>query len=179
MRDVIFAVADNGSDCKTLDIGCAFLAVAVGDIIDCTFVILLEDIDIKYVLAYKFLVGYRSDDIFPVAEEDNHVVDIRAVGYELVLLQGCSDKSFFAVDVKFFVGFHHFGSFDRVEVTQFGTTREVLAVFVLQHLIPVDGIVDDVRQVVVNFGNILFHPGNEFVRFVRVELQDTSHFDFH
>ena len=65
MRDVIFAVADNGSDCKTLDIGCAFLAVAVGDIIDCTFVILLEDIDIKYVLAYKFLVGYRSDDIFP------------------------------------------------------------------------------------------------------------------
>ena len=87
LRDVVFAVADHGSDGKTLDIGCAFLAVAVGDIVDGTFVILLEDIDIKYVLAYKLLVGYRSDDIFSVAEEDNHVVDIRAVGYELVLLQ--------------------------------------------------------------------------------------------
>ena len=35
------------------------------------------------------------------------------------------------------------------------------------------------RQMVVNFGDVLFHPGDEFVRLVRVEFQDTSHFDFH
>ena len=34
-------------------------------------------------------------------------------------------------------------------------------------------------QMVINLGNFLFHLGDQFIRLVRVEFQDTSHFDFH
>ena len=77
-----------------------------------------------------------------------------------------SDESFFTVDIKFFVRFHYFGSFDGVEVPEFRAAREILAVFVLQHLIPVDGIIYDVSQMVINLGNFLFHLGDQFIRLV-------------
>jgi len=63
---------------------------------------------------------------------------------------------------------------DRVEVTQFGTTREVLAVFVLQHLIPVDGIVDDVLYVNVfkkndkrTIYNVTYRDGKEGTTYIK------------
>ena len=37
----------------------AFFPVAVNNVVDGTFVVLLEDIGIEYVLAYEFLVCYR------------------------------------------------------------------------------------------------------------------------
>ena len=77
-----------------------------------------------------------------------------------------SDESFFTVDIQFFVRFHYFGSFDGVEVPEFRAAREVLAVFVFQHLIPVDGIIYDVSQMVINLGNFLFHLGDQFIRLV-------------
>ena len=68
--------------------------------------------------------------------------------------------------IEFLVCFYYFGCFDGVEVSQFRVAREILAVFVLQHLIPVDGIIHDVSQVVINLGNFLFHLGDQFIRLV-------------
>ena len=176
---IIFAVADHGSYGETFYVGRSFFSVAVGYVVDCTFIVLLEYIDIKNVLTDKFLIGNGGDDIFTITEEDNDIVDIRTAGYELIFLQGRSDKSFFTVDIEFLVCFYYFGCFDGVEVSQFRVAREILAVFVLQHLIPVDGIIHDVSQVVINLGNFLFHLGDQFICFVWVEFQDTPHFDFH
>ena len=179
MRDIVFTVADHTCHGKTFDIRRSFFAIPVSDIVDGAFVILLEYIDVKYVFAHKLLVGYRSDDIFTIPEEDDHVIDIRTVGYEFILLQCCSDKSFITVDVEFLVGLYHFGGFDGVEVAQFGAAREVLSVFAFQHLIPVYGIVHDVSEVIVDFGDLFFHTGDQFIGFVGVELQDAPHLDFH
>ena len=32
---------------------------------------------------------------------------------------------------------------------------------------------------IINLGHFFFHLGNQFIRFVRVEFQNTPHFDFH
>ena len=34
-------------------------------------------------------------------------------------------------------------------------------------------------EVIVDFGNLFFHTGDQFIGFVGVELQDASHLDFH
>ena len=94
----------------------AFFPVAVDNVVDGTFVVLLEDIGIEYVLAYEFLVCYRSDDITSVAEEDDNIIEVGAVGYEFIFLQAGTDETLFAVDIQFFIGFHHFGRVDGVEV---------------------------------------------------------------
>ena len=34
-------------------------------------------------------------------------------------------------------------------------------------------------EVIVDFGDLFFHTGDQFIGFVGVELQDASHLDFH
>ena len=166
MSDIVFTVADNGGYSEAFDIRCPFFSVTVCHVVNCAFVVLLEYIDIEYVFTDKLLIGDGSNNIFTVAEEDDNVVNIRTACHELIFLQTCSDESFFTVDIKFFVSFYYFGSFDGVEVPEFRAAREILAVFVLQHLIPVDGIIYDVSQMVINLGNFLFHLGDQFIRLV-------------
>ena len=158
---------------------CSLCAVTVGYVVDGTFVILLKDIDIKNVLTDNFLIGNGGDDIFTITEEDNDIVDIRTAGYELIFLQGRSDKSFFTVDIELFVGFHYLSGFDGVEVAQLCATGEVFAIFLFQHPVPLDGIFHDIGQVVVDLGNIFVHAGNRLFGLVGVELQDTPHLDLH
>lgn len=59
------------------------LSIAVSYIVDRTFIVLLEYIDIENVLPTNF-VGNRSNDILTVAEEDNDIIDIRTTCNELV-----------------------------------------------------------------------------------------------
>ena len=99
MCHVIFAVAYYGSHGETLDIMRTFFSVTVDDIVDGAFVVLLEYVGIEYVLAYEFLVCHRSDDVTSVAEEDDNIVEVGAVGYEFVFFQAGTDETLFAVDV--------------------------------------------------------------------------------
>ena len=132
----------------------------------------------QYVLAYEEFVGYTYHLVTAVLVEQNHVVDIRTVGHELVFLERSTDKAVFAIDIKFFVGFHHFGCFDGVEIAEFSATRIVFAIFVLQHFVPVDSIVHNVCQLEVNFFDFLFDAGDVLVGLFLVELQDALHLDF-
>ena len=99
MCDVILTVAHHGSHGEPFHVGCSFFAVAVCYIVNCPFVVLLEYVDIENVLTDKFFVGNRGDEIFTVAEEDDNIVEVGAVGYEVVFFQAGTDETLFAVDV--------------------------------------------------------------------------------
>ena len=99
LGDVVLAVAHNGGHGKALDVSGAFLAVAVAQVVDGALVVLLEHVGIEYVLAHELLVGHRGDKVASVAEEDDDVVQVGAVGQELVFLQTGSDETLLAVDV--------------------------------------------------------------------------------
>ena len=179
MCQVVLAVAHDGCHGKPLDVVGTLLAVAVHYVVDGALVILLEDVGIEDVLPHKLLVGYGSNDIASVAEEEDDIVDVRAVGHKLVLLQAGADEALFAVDVEFLVGFDDFGRVDDVEVAQFSTAGELLAVLLLQHTEPLYRILYDVGQVVLYLLHVVLQTGNQLFRLVRVELQDAGHLDFH
>lgn len=85
--DIIFAVANYRGHGETFYVCRSFFSVAVGYIVDRTFIVLLEYIDIENVFADEFLVGNRSNDILTVAEEDNDIIDIRTTCNELVFFK--------------------------------------------------------------------------------------------
>ena len=58
----------------------------------------------------------EANDVTSVAEEDDNIIEVGAVGYEFIFLQAGTDETLFAVDVQFLIGFHHFGRVDGVEV---------------------------------------------------------------
>ena len=72
---VVFTVTHYAGHGKTFDVAGPFFPVTVAYVVDGTFVILLEYVGIKDVFAHELLVGNRSDDVFPVPEENNYVVD--------------------------------------------------------------------------------------------------------
>ena len=133
----------------------------------------------QYILAHKQLVGHAYHLVSSVLVEQDYIVHVRAVGHKLVLLQGGTYESLFAVDVQLFVGFHHLGRFDGVEVAQLGASRIVGPVLVLQHFVPVDGVVYDVSQLEVYFLYLLLDACDVLVGLVLVELQDALHLYFH
>ena len=101
-REVILAVADDGRHEETLHHVSTARTVAVDHIVDGALVVFLEDGDVEDILPDKHLVGHTHQLVFAVAVEDEHVVDVRTVGDELVLLQARADETLFAVDVELF-----------------------------------------------------------------------------
>ena len=150
MCQVVFTVAGDGSYIETLDVIETVLAVPVGDIVNRPFVVAFENCGMddfgfflfslaSFRFAHERLVADTDDFISSVAVENNGIVDVGTVRNEFVLFERCADKALFAVDIQFFVGLHHLGSYDRIEIAQFGMTRMFVAVFGFQHTEPVAG----------------------------------------
>ena len=178
MGHIVLPVAGDGGDVEALHVVESRLSVAIHYIVNGALVVLLEHIHVQHVLAHEELVRHTDHLVTAVLVEEDDIVDVRAVGHKLVLLERGSDEAVFSVDIKFLVGFHHLSSFDGVEVAELGAARIVLAVLVLQHLEPVDGIVHDVCQLEVDFFDFLLDAGDVLVGLVLVELQDALHLDF-
>ena len=190
MCQVVFTVAGDGSHIETFDVVETVLAVPVGYVVNRPFVVALEHCgmdDFGFFLfrlapfrfAHERFVADTDDFISSVAVENDGIVEIGTVGNEFVLFERCADKALFAVDVQFLVGFHHLGSYDRIEIAQFGMTRMLIAVFGFQHTEPVAGDFHHVVQVAVDACNLIFHPGDGVVGLVFIEFQDSGHFDVH
>ena len=179
LRHVVLAVADDGRHGKALDVGRPVLAVAVAHVVDGALVVLLENVGVEDVLAHELLVGHGRDEVAAVAEEEDDVVQVRAVGQEFVLLQAGADEAFLAVDVELLVGLDDLGGVDGVEVAQLRAAGEVLAVLLLEHTEPVDGIFHEVGQVAFGLLDVGLHAGYLLFGLVGVELQDAGHLDFH
>ena len=54
---------------------CTLFSVTVNHIVDGALIVFLEYIGIKNILAHKFLVGNRSNQISSVPEEDNDIIE--------------------------------------------------------------------------------------------------------
>ena len=73
---IIFTVAGNGSDVEPFDIVESFFSIPIDHIIYGTFVILLEDIDIKDIFADKHFICHTDHLVLAVFIEDDHIVNV-------------------------------------------------------------------------------------------------------
>ncbi len=118
LGDVVHLVAGHGGHVESLDEVVALLAVTINTVVDGALVVLLEHLYMEDVLAHEYLVGHLGDLELSILIEDDDVVEVGAVAYELVLLQACSHETFLSVDVELLVGFHHLGYLDGIEVAE-------------------------------------------------------------
>ena len=176
--DIILLVTGDGGYVEPFDIIRSGLSVPVDDIINRPFVILLEHLHVQDTLADEHLVGNADDLILAIPIEDDDIIEVGAVLYELSLLQPCTDETSLPVDVQLLVGIHHLGRHNRVEVLDFRATQMVLAVLLLQMREPLDRDTHHLAEVLVNLGYLRLDLLYQFVRLVLVELQNTLHPDF-
>ncbi len=73
------------------------------------------------------------------------------------------------------VGFHHFGGLNGLEIAHFGEARKFLSVLLFQMFEPVDGVVDDMVEIVLHTLHLLFDVGNFFFGFFDVEFRNFAH----
>ena len=176
---VVLTIACHTGHIEALDEIEALTTIAIYNIIDGTTVALLKYCQVDDVLTHEDLLSHADNLIFTIAVEDDDVVDVRAVAYELVLLQSCTDEAVLTVDIQFLVGLGHLCSLNGIEITDFGKARMVGPVFVFQILEPLDGDTHHVCQLIVDVGNLVFQSEDQFIGLVAVELQDSGHLDIH
>ena len=131
------------------------------------------------VLAYVNLVRHLHHFVFAVAVEDDDIVDVGAVGYELRLLQSGADEALLTVDVQFLVCLHHLCGVDGVEVTYLGESRVVFAVFLLEVCEPFARHLHHASEVAFYLVNLRLNLCHQFVCLVFGELEDALHLYLH
>ncbi len=144
LRQVILPVAYHAGHGKALHVARAVLALAVHHVVDGAAVVLFEHVQVENVLAHKLLLGHRSDDIAPVAEEHNHVVQVGTARHEFITFQPGAYKALGTVHVKLLVGLHHLRRVYGVEAAQLRAPRVSLAVALLERAEPLHGVLHNV-----------------------------------
>ena len=178
LRGIDFAVACDARHVEALDEARTVLSVAIDEVVGRARIVFLEHLQMQHVLAHEQLVGNAHHLEFSVAIEDDDVVDVGAVAHEFVFLQTRSDEAFLTVDVEFLVGLDDLRGDNRVEVANFGATREVAAVFFLDLRKPFDGDIGHMGEIVDDALDFLLDVGHQLVGLVLVELQNALHLDF-
>ncbi len=178
LGDVVELVACHDGYVESLDEVVALLAVAIYAVVDGSLVVLLEHLHVEDVLAHEYLVGHLGNLEFSVLVEDDDVVEVGAVAYELILLQSCTHETFLSVDVEFLVGLHHLGYLDGIEVSDFGPSRMQLAVLALEIFKPVDGDIGHVGEVVLYFGQFRLDFQQQVIGLILIIFKDSLHLDF-
>ena len=122
---VVLLIASYCTHSKAFNIIAFILTIAIYGIVDSAFVILSPHTYVQYILAHIDLISHLNHLIFTIFVEDDNIVHVRAIGYELgvfVFLQSDTHKSLFGVDIEFFVSFNHLSNLDCFEIAQFGLT---------------------------------------------------------
>ena len=130
------------------------------------------------VLAHEYLVGHLGNLEFSILVEDDDVVEVGTVAYELVLLQSHSHETFLSVDVELLVCLYYLCHLDGIEVADFRLSRMQFSVFTLQIFKPVDGDIGHVRQVVLDFGKFCLDLHQQFISLILIIFKDALHLDF-
>ena len=176
--NVVFLVTRDGRDGKALCIVDAGLALAVNDIIYGAVISAVEYAHIEQVLAEEGLVLNLGDAVFAVLAYDydfRKVGTVADVGAVVVALESYAHEAFCQVGGELGVVVDDLGGSDGLEARKFGKAREVLAVFLLEALEPVDSVAGDVVDVCLHGGHLFFQTCNLFLHGFHVELGNLTH----
>ena len=128
LGEVVLFVFRNAGDVKALHEINAFLSVTVHDVVHGAIIIALEDGDMEEIGAHKEFVRHFHDFIFTVLVENDDVIYVGTIEEVFVLFESCSDETFLAIDIEFFVVFNDRLYVNRSEVANLCASRVCFAV---------------------------------------------------
>ena len=173
LGDVVFLVAGDGSDVETLGVGDGRVAVAVNDVVGRPLVSAVEDADIDQVGPEEGLVADLGDLVEALlvdGDDLGHVGALADQGDAVFALEIHADEAGGEVGIELGVVVDHLGDGDRLEGSDFRLAREVLAVFLLDALEPVDGVFRKVIQLVLDVPHLTLDREDLLVDGFGVEL---------
>ena len=133
----------------------------------------------QHVLAHELLLGHLGHQHGAIAAEHDDVIDLRAFAHLLVLAQAAAPagEAFLAVHVELAIGHGHLGGHDGIEGAQLGAALAADAVFLLQLLEILDGVVDQVGELVLRLLDLLLQVLDVLVGLEAVVLRDALDLD--
>ena len=174
-NELVFLIAGNTRNVETLDIGEARLSVLINHIVHGALIVFLKDRYVYDVFLYILFIGYFGNVHRTAFGKYNHIVDITAITYILVLAQACTHKTFGFVYIEFGIAHHYFGRLDGIEYAHFGFPFAPLTISLFKAFEMGNRIVDKVCEVVFHFLDIGFNFEDIFISLIRVEAGDTNH----
>ncbi len=178
-RYIILSVARNARNRKAFHVGVAGFSVAVNYIIYGAFVIPLENCYVKRILTDERLFGNFSYEIGSVTAEYDNIIYIRAITHIFIFFQSESHKALLAVNIKFFISHRNFCRHNIFKTPDFGSTLAPFAIFLFQIGEPLNGVGNNLLNILLDFFDFLFNGKNIFGSFVGIEFKDSRHADFH
>ena len=82
-------------------------------------------------LANKDFISYSDYFVLSILIENDDVVQVRTVLYELSLLQSSPNKACLTVNVELLVGVNHLCCYNRIKASDFSMAWVFLSVFLL------------------------------------------------
>ena len=168
MCDVVISRAYDACDVKSLDIVFAESSVLIDNVECGSAVVLSEHSDVQYLLADIFFLLYLSHGVSSVFSYDEYVVYCRTIAHIFAPFELVAHKSVGIVATKLFVGYRNSGFFYHVKVAYLGFSCPIFAIFVFNSLKVCNGIVNQVVQVFLYGGNVVFDCNQSVVGSVAV-----------
>ena len=97
--EVVFGIASNGIDVKTLHHGRAARAILIKKMINGAGVAFFPNVGINEAFTDELLIGNFGDHELARREEANDVVDFGAIANRFVLFEAITNEAFFVIDV--------------------------------------------------------------------------------
>ena len=129
------------------------------------------------VLADEALLAHLGDEVYPAAEEDDHVIYVGDVADVLRFLESRADKSLLAVHVELLALHRHLGRLDVVEAADRRPSRVLLPEVLVQRLIPADRLAADIAEPSLGVCHLVHEPGDGGVALLLIKLQDPRHLE--
>ena len=181
MGYVVLFVSRYAGDGESLGVVHSVLAgrfsVAVDDVVYSSAVASVVDADVEQVLAEIVFFG---DFLYPVSSvlaDDDDFRHVRAVADEvaLVFLEAHSYEAFLHIGVELGVVAYDLGSCNGLETSNFGTSREILAILGLDIAEEIDSVLRKVCKMFLYDVQFLLDFENLFVNDLRVEFGDLAY----
>ena len=175
--DVVLLVAGYGGDIKALGVVGRALAFAVDDVVDGSFVASVEHAGVEKVLTKEGLVAHLGYTVLAVAANHDNLAEVGAVSHELsafVTLEADTHEAFGQVGVELGVVGYHLGDGDVLQGGDFREAGPVFSVLLLEVAEPLDGVLGDVLQLVLDVLHLVFQGVDLLVQGLGVELGDLA-----
>ena len=177
-NQIIVFVSANPGDAASFYQPRTSLSLAINYIIDSAVIVATEAINVEYLSpSDELLFLYLRDPICTIPENNNHLIEQRALSHKLGILETCSCKPTLSIEVKFFCGFYYLGRLNRTKTSYGGFSRPACSKLLEKASVVIDGVLSTMSKMLLYRSRLAHQLSNTLFVFLDIKTQYSSHFD--